>query len=170
METGVSSRRANCYAYFAAIFLTNYLANGSWLPPYALRQDGKTLATTAESLQAEPALAIVDAIVRLLPGAMGDADSARTDSFFDRGVSAPSYSRPADFRGLAVPDVLVGGDHAKVAKWKDAESLRLTREAESRDRSAWEERERVIAAREAAIENAQRAAEEKLTKKLRRAQ
>jgi tRNA (guanine37-N1)-methyltransferase len=100
----------------------------------------------------EPAaLAIIDATVRLLPGAMSDLDSARTDSFYDRGISAPSYSRPAEYRGLAVPEVLVGGDHAKVAAWKEAESLRRTREAESRDRAEWEAREATIAAREAMI-------------------
>lgn len=117
----------------------------------------------------EPAaLAIIDATVRLLPGAMSDLESARTDSFYDRGISAPSYSRPADYRGFTVPEVLVGGDHAKVAAWKDAESLRRTREVEARDRAAWLERERVIAAREAAIADAERALAEKAAKKARR--
>lgn len=116
----------------------------------------------------EPAaLAIVDATVRLLPGAMGDIESARTDSFFDRGISAPSYTRPATFRGFTVPDVLVGGDHAKVAAWRDAESLQRTREAEARDRSAWIAREQEIAAREAVIADAERVAAEKAAKKAR---
>ena len=118
----------------------------------------------------EPAaLAIVDAIVRLLPEAMNDIESARSDSFFDRGISAPSYSRPAVFRGLAVPDVLVGGDHAKVAAWKDAESLRLTRAREAQDRAWWMEQERVIAEREAAIAEVERLAAEKRAKRARRA-
>lgn len=116
----------------------------------------------------EPAaLAIVDATVRLLPGAMSDLDSARTDSFFDRGISAPSYTRPAEYRGHAVPDVLVGGDHAKVAAWREAESLRRTREAEARDRAEWVAREQVIAAREAVIAEAERKASEKAAKKAR---
>ena len=107
----------------------------------------------------EPAaLAIVDAVVRLLPGAMSDPDSARTDSFFDRGISAPSYTRPAEFRGIPVPDVLVGGDHAKVDAWRDAESLRRTREAEARDREAWRVREAAIAAREAVMAEAEQKA------------
>ncbi|MGI8401236.1 MAG: tRNA (guanosine(37)-N1)-methyltransferase TrmD [Gemmatimonadaceae bacterium] len=72
------------------------------------------------------ALAIVDATVRLLPGAMSDMDSARSDSFFGRGLSAPSYTRPPEFRGYAVPEVLLSGDHAKIAKWRDAEGQRLT--------------------------------------------
>ena len=76
----------------------------------------------------EPAaLAIVDAVARLLPGAMSDADSARTDSFGesgDGGISAPSYTRPAEFRGFKVPEVLLSGDHAKIAAWR-AEQGRL---------------------------------------------
>jgi tRNA (guanine37-N1)-methyltransferase len=116
----------------------------------------------------EPAaLAIVDATVRLLPGAMSDLESARTDSFFDRGISAPSYTRPAVYRGHAVPEVLVGGDHAKVAAWRDAESLRRTREGEARDRHDWQEREARIADRESVIAEAERVAAEKAVKKAR---
>ena len=74
------------------------------------------------------ALAIIDATVRLIPGAMSDLESARTDSFFDRGISAPSYTRPPDYRGHTVPDVLLSGDHAKIAKWRSEEGDRLTRE------------------------------------------
>lgn len=75
----------------------------------------------------EPAaLAIIDATVRLLPGAMSDLDSARSDSFYDRGISAPSYTRPPDFRGFGVPEVLLSGDHAKIAKWREEEGKRLT--------------------------------------------
>jgi tRNA (guanine37-N1)-methyltransferase len=117
----------------------------------------------------EPAaLAIIDATVRLLPGAMSDLDSARGDSFYDRGISAPSYTRPAEYRGLAVPDVLLGGDHAKVAAWREAESLRRTREAEARDREAWAARERDIAAREGVIAETERVAAEKAAKRAAR--
>ena len=77
----------------------------------------------------EPAaLAIIDAVVRLLPGAMSDLDSARTDSFYGRGLSAPSYTRPEEFRGLRVPDVLLSGNHAAIDKWRFEEGLRLSRE------------------------------------------
>jgi tRNA (guanine37-N1)-methyltransferase len=76
----------------------------------------------------EPAaLAIVDATVRLLPGAMSDLDSARGDSFFERGLSAPSYTRPPTFRGHDVPDVLLSGDHKRIADWRRTEGERLTR-------------------------------------------
>lgn len=117
----------------------------------------------------EPAaLAIIDATVRLLPGAMGDLDSARGDSFFDRGISAPSYTRPAEYRGLAVPPVLVAGDHAKVEAWRHAESLRRTREAEARDLAAWNERVKAIEARESAIAEADRIAAEKAARRAAR--
>lgn len=75
------------------------------------------------------ALAVIDATVRLLPGAMSDLDSARGDSFYDRGISAPSYTRPPEFRGLQVPEVLLSGDHAKIEAWRKAESERLTDKA-----------------------------------------
>ena len=77
----------------------------------------------------EPAaLAIIDATVRLLDGAMSDQESARTDSFWLPGLSAPSYTRPADYRGLLVPDVLLSGDHARIAEWRRLEGRRLTEE------------------------------------------
>ncbi|MEP6989679.1 MAG: tRNA (guanosine(37)-N1)-methyltransferase TrmD [bacterium] len=77
----------------------------------------------------EPAaLAVIDATVRLLPGAMSDPESAYGDSFWERGLSAPSYTRPPEFRGHAVPDVLLSGDHAKIAEWRRREGERLTQE------------------------------------------
>jgi len=72
------------------------------------------------------ALAIIDATVRLLPGAMSDLDSARGDSFFGRGLSAPSYTRPPDFRGHLVPEVLLSGDHARIERWRVEEGKRRT--------------------------------------------
>jgi tRNA (guanine37-N1)-methyltransferase len=75
----------------------------------------------------EPAaLAVIDATVRLLPGAMSDLDSARTDSFYERELSAPSYTRPPVYRGHAVPEVLLSGDHKRIAEWREAEGNRLT--------------------------------------------
>ncbi len=79
------------------------------------------------------ALAVIDATVRLLPGAMSDPGSARGDSFFDRGVSAPSYTRPPEYRGMAVPDVLLSGDHRRIAEWRRTESERRTRERADRE-------------------------------------
>jgi tRNA (guanine37-N1)-methyltransferase len=82
----------------------------------------------------EPAaLAIVDATVRLLPGAMSDHASAFGDSFWERGLSAPSYTRPPEYRGHAVPEVLLSGDHGKIARWRFLEGERLTRERDRRE-------------------------------------
>ena len=83
----------------------------------------------------EPAaLAILDATVRLLPGAMSDHASAFGDSFWERGLSAPSYTRPPEYRGHGVPDVLLSGDHGKIARWRFLEGERLTRAADRRER------------------------------------
>lgn len=117
----------------------------------------------------EPAaLAIVDAVVRLLPGALSDAESARGDSFYDRGISAPSYTRPPEYRGAAVPDVLQGGNHALIDAWRSAESLRRTREAEARDRVEWLARERVIVDREQGIAEVEEAAAKKAERRKRK--
>ncbi|MBT3325750.1 MAG: tRNA (guanosine(37)-N1)-methyltransferase TrmD [Gemmatimonadales bacterium] len=73
------------------------------------------------------ALVITDAVVRLLPGAIGDHEAASTDSFYDAGqVSAPSYTRPAEYRGHEVPEVLLSGDHAKIDEWKKEQAERIT--------------------------------------------
>jgi tRNA (guanine37-N1)-methyltransferase len=75
-----------------------------------------------------PALAVLDAVVRLLPGAISDHESASTDSFYDGWLSPPSYTRPAEYRGMRVPDVLTSGDHARIAAWRRQQAERLTRE------------------------------------------
>ncbi|MFL5613747.1 MAG: tRNA (guanosine(37)-N1)-methyltransferase TrmD [Gemmatimonadaceae bacterium] len=76
----------------------------------------------------EPAaLAILDATVRLLPGAMSDHESAYGDSFFDRELSAPSYTRPPVYRGHSVPEVLLSGDHQRIARWREEEGRRMSR-------------------------------------------
>jgi tRNA (guanine37-N1)-methyltransferase len=74
------------------------------------------------------ALVLVEAVVRLLPGFMGNPESPLDDSFSGGRLEAPSYTRPASWRGLEVPDVLRSGDHKAVADWRAAESERLTRE------------------------------------------
>lgn len=77
----------------------------------------------------EPAaLCVVDAVVRLLPGALGDHESASSDSHYEGLLAPPSYTRPPDYRGREVPDVLLSGDHDKIAAWRAAEARRLTRE------------------------------------------
>lgn len=75
-----------------------------------------------------PAMVIVDAVVRLLPGAIGDAESALKDSFQDGLLEAPVYTRPAEFRGLKVPEVLLSGDPKKIEAWQQEQSLKRTKE------------------------------------------
>lgn len=77
------------------------------------------------------ALAVIDATVRLIPGAMSDLASAHGDSFFDRELSAPSYTKPPEYRGHTVPEVLLSGNHAKIEEWRRAEGERLSRERKS---------------------------------------
>jgi tRNA (guanine37-N1)-methyltransferase len=77
----------------------------------------------------EPAaLVVVDAVVRLLPGALGDHESAAGDSHYDGLLSPPSYTRPAEYRGRTVPEVLLSGDHARIEAWRQEQAERLTRE------------------------------------------
>jgi tRNA (guanine37-N1)-methyltransferase len=75
-----------------------------------------------------PALAMLDAVVRLLPGAISDHESASTDSHYDGTLSAPSYTRPAEYRGHRVPEILLSGDHARIAAWRREQAEGLTRE------------------------------------------
>ncbi len=77
----------------------------------------------------EPAaLCVIDAVVRLLPGAIGDHESASSDSHYDGLLSPPSYTRPAAVRGQTVPEVLLSGNHAAIAAWKQREAERITQE------------------------------------------
>jgi tRNA (guanine37-N1)-methyltransferase len=74
------------------------------------------------------AVVLVDAVVRLLPGALGHEQSAVDDSFNHGLLEAPQYTRPAEFRGWKVPQVLLSGNHAEIAKWREEQALRRTRE------------------------------------------
>jgi tRNA (guanine37-N1)-methyltransferase len=74
------------------------------------------------------ALAIVDAVARLLPGVLGNADSSGSESFEGGLLEYPQYTRPAEFRGVAVPEALQGGDHARIARWRRWHQLQLTRD------------------------------------------
>ena len=74
------------------------------------------------------AVVLVDAIVRLLPGALGHEQSAADDSFSDGLLEAPQYTRPAEFRGWEVPEVLLSGNHAEITRWRKERALNRTRE------------------------------------------
>ncbi|MFN2540722.1 MAG: tRNA (guanosine(37)-N1)-methyltransferase TrmD [Chthoniobacterales bacterium] len=73
------------------------------------------------------AVVLIDAVVRLLPGVLGDEQSAADDSFSGDLLEAPQYTRPADFRSWKVPDVLLSGNHAEIAKWRKEQALKRTR-------------------------------------------
>ena len=75
-----------------------------------------------------PALVVIDAVARLLPGVLGDDESASTDSFSDGLLEYPQYTRPASFDGMDTPDVLLSGNHAAIAAWRRRESIRRTAE------------------------------------------
>jgi tRNA (guanine37-N1)-methyltransferase len=74
------------------------------------------------------AVVLVDALVRLLPGTLGHEQSAADDSFSNGLLEAPQYTRPAEFRGWRVPDVLLSGNHAEIAKWRKEQAIKRTRE------------------------------------------
>ena len=74
------------------------------------------------------AMAVIDAVTRLIPGALGHAQSAEQDSFADGLLDCPHYTRPEVYEGQAVPDVLLGGHHEQIRRWRLKESLRRTRE------------------------------------------
>jgi len=74
------------------------------------------------------ALVVTDAIVRLIPGVLGDEQSAAEDSFSDGLLEYPHYTRPLEFRGWRVPDVLLSGHHAEIAKWRQRKALEKTQE------------------------------------------
>lgn len=75
-----------------------------------------------------PAMIVIDAIVRLQPGALGSADSTCEESFQDNRLEYPQYTRPRVFRGMAVPDVLLNGDHAKITQWRANAALERTQQ------------------------------------------
>jgi len=74
-----------------------------------------------------PAMVMIDAVARLQPDVLGDIDSALTDSHQDGILGCPHYTRPPDFRGLKVPDILLSGDHQKIDKWRERKSLEITK-------------------------------------------
>ncbi len=85
-----------------------------------------------------PALAVTESVVRLLPGVLGHEDSAREDSFASGLLEGPQYTRPREFRGHAVPEILFSGDHAKIEAWRSEQAEARTRE---RRADLWKKRD-----------------------------
>ena len=69
-----------------------------------------------------PVMVVIDAVTRLLPGVLGDAESAQEESFSEGLLEYPQYTRPADFRGMKVPEILLSGNHAEIARWRDEQA------------------------------------------------
>lgn len=76
-----------------------------------------------------PAMLIIDTVIRMIPGVLGDETSSRYESFAEKGLlEHPQYTRPREFRGMAVPEVLLSGNHQEIARWEEEQSLRMTQE------------------------------------------
>jgi tRNA (guanine37-N1)-methyltransferase len=73
-----------------------------------------------------PAMVLIDAVARLLPGVVGDPDSLTQDTFSTEPAGWPQFTRPADYRGLMVPDVLLSGDHARIKQWRRRQAAERT--------------------------------------------
>ena len=79
-----------------------------------------------------PAMLLIDAVIRLIPGVLGDETSSRYDSFSNAGLlEHPQYTRPREFRGMSVPDILLSGNHQAIARWQHEQSLKRTAERRS---------------------------------------
>ena len=74
-----------------------------------------------------PAMVIVDAVARMLPNVLGSAESAQTDSFFNKILSYPQYTRPRNFEGKLVPEILLSGNHAEIKKWREEQAIKITK-------------------------------------------
>jgi len=74
-----------------------------------------------------PALVVIDSVIRLIPGVISDIESAKTDSFYQKRLDCPYYTRPENFRGMKVPQVLLSGHHAEIKKWQEQKALERTK-------------------------------------------
>ena len=93
-----------------------------------LAQDELSIGDYVLTNGALPVMVIIDAVTRLLPGVLGDAESAQVDSFSQGLLEYPQYTRPADFRGMKVPEVLLSGNHAEIARWRAEQARQRTEE------------------------------------------
>ena len=96
----------------------------------ALADDDLSIGDYVLTNGALPAMVIIDAVIRLLPGVLGDDESSRDESFSPGlpGLEYPQYTRPAEFRGMKVPEVLLSGNHAEIARWRSEQARNRTQE------------------------------------------
>jgi len=93
-----------------------------------LAQDELSIGDYVLTNGALPVMVIIDAVTRLLPGVLGDDESSHEESFSHGLLEYPQYTRPATFRGMSVPEVLLSGNHAEIAKWRAEQSRQRTKE------------------------------------------
>jgi tRNA (guanine37-N1)-methyltransferase len=93
-----------------------------------LAQDDLSIGDYVLTNGALPVMVVIDVVTRLLPGVLGDEESAKEESFSHGLLEYPHYTRPADFRGMKVPEILLSGHHAEIAKWRQERALERTRE------------------------------------------
>jgi tRNA (guanine37-N1)-methyltransferase len=94
----------------------------------ALAHDELSIGDYVLTNGALPAMIVIDVVTRLLPGVLGDEESAKDESFSHGLLEYPHYTRPAEFRGMKVPEILLSGHHAEIAKWRNEQALERTRE------------------------------------------
>jgi len=94
----------------------------------ALADDELSIGDYVLTNGALPAMVVIDAVARLLPGVLGDDDSSRDESFSHGLLEYPQYTRPAEFRGMKVPEVLLNGNHAEIEKWRREQAESRTKE------------------------------------------
>ena len=94
----------------------------------ALADDELSIGDYVLTNGALPAMVVIDAVTRLMPGVLGDDESSRDESFSHGLLEYPQYTRPAEFRGMKAPDVLVSGNHAEIEKWRRAQAAQRTKE------------------------------------------
>jgi tRNA (guanine37-N1)-methyltransferase len=94
----------------------------------ALAHDEISIGDYVLTNGAIPAMIVIDAVTRLLPGVLGDDESSKDESFSHGLLEYPHYTRPAEFRGMKVPEILLSGHHAEIARWRNEQALERTRE------------------------------------------
>lgn len=92
----------------------------------ALADDELSIGDYVLTNGALPAMVVVDAVARLLPGVLGDDESSKDESFSHGTLEYPQYTRPAEFRGMKVPEVLLSGNHAEIVRWRKEQAQKLT--------------------------------------------
>jgi tRNA (guanine37-N1)-methyltransferase len=110
------------------LFVTGHYEGFDERVRLALADDELSIGDYVLTNGALPAMVVIDAVTRLLPGVLGDDESSRDESFSHGLLEYPQYTRPAEFRGMKAPDVLVSGNHAEIEKWRREQAKQRTKE------------------------------------------